>query len=153
MARRRSSHCHPQISQSTSRRSSARGRETGTGSDRGVCSFPFKKGETRSQRCHGHTRSAGMNHPRTRLQRAECPDTEDNARGHCQRTGNNCIQKDTDEMASLKRRESSVICSFRKSALLVEAPRGIAERDTAVRAIPPTRTASRHTADEWLCGV
>ncbi len=36
------------------------------------------------------------------------------------------------------------ICSFRKSALLVEVPRGIAaDRDTAVRTVTPTRTASR----------
>ncbi len=45
--------------------------------------------------------------------------------------------------ASLKRHKPTVICSFRKSALLVEVPRGIAaDRDTAVHTVTPTRTAS-----------
>ncbi len=44
-----------------------------------------------------------------------------------------------------------MICSFRKSALLVEVPRGIAaDRDTAVRTITPTRTASRQMMNGFV---
>ncbi len=50
-----------------------------------------------------------------------------------QKTGIDRNQEDTDRTASLKRCEPSVICSFRKYALLVEVPRGnAADRDTAV---------------------
>ncbi len=42
-------------------------------------------------------------------------------------------------------------CSFRKSALLVEVPRGIAaDRDTAVRTVTPTRTASRQMMNGFV---
>ncbi len=50
-----SSHCNPQIAQSTSRWFSARGRETSAGSDRGSPSHPREEREARSQRCHGYT--------------------------------------------------------------------------------------------------
>ncbi len=85
------------------------------------------------------------------LQRAECPDTEDNDRGCRRRIGNDWNQEDTARTASLKRREPTVICSFRKSALLVEVPRGIAaDRDTAVRTVTPTRTASRQRMNGFV---
>ncbi len=63
-----------------------------------------RKGEIAAMSCsYAHNRR--MNHPRTQLQCAECPDTEDNRkrlqpRGH----GRNSI---------LKKTRSSVICSFR----------------------------------------
>ncbi len=50
---RRGSYSNPQISQSVSRRSSARARETSTGGSRGCQSF--HKGKARSQRNHAHT--------------------------------------------------------------------------------------------------
>ncbi len=50
-----SSHCSPQIAQSTSRWFSARGREASAGSDRGSLSHPREEREARSQRCHGYT--------------------------------------------------------------------------------------------------
>ncbi len=50
-----SSHCNPQIAQSTSRWFSARGREASAGSDRGSPSHPREEREARSQRCHGYT--------------------------------------------------------------------------------------------------
>ncbi len=59
-----------------------------------------------------------MNHLRMQLQRAECPDTEDNDCGYRQRTKNVRNQEDTDGMASLKRCEQS-----------------------AIRTVPPTRIA------------
>ncbi len=78
-----------------------------------------------------------------RLQRARCPDTEENDHGGRWRIGNDHNQEDTAGTASLKRCEPTVICSFWKSALLVEVPRGIAaDRDTAVRTVAQTRTAS-----------
>ncbi len=41
---------------------------------------------------------------------------------------------------------------FRKSALLVEVPRGVTtDRNTAVHTVTLTRTASRQI-DEWICG-
>ncbi len=44
-----------------------------------------------------------------------------------------------------------MICSFKKSALLVEVPRGIAaDRDTAVRTVTPTRTASRQKMNGFV---
>ncbi len=49
-----SSHCSPQIAQSTSRWFSARGREASAGSDRGSLSHPREEREARSQRCHGY---------------------------------------------------------------------------------------------------
>ncbi len=52
-ARRRGSYSNPQISQSVSRRSSARAREISTGGGRGCQSF--HKGKARSQRNHAHT--------------------------------------------------------------------------------------------------
>ncbi len=54
--RRRGSYCHPQISQSISRRSSAC-RETSTAGGRGCQSF--HKGKARSQRNHAHTPTTG----------------------------------------------------------------------------------------------
>ncbi len=54
--RRRGSYCHPQISQSVSRRSST-WRETSTGGSRGCQSF--HKGKARSQRNHAHTPTTG----------------------------------------------------------------------------------------------
>ncbi len=51
--RRRGSYSNPQISQSVSRRSSARAREISTGGGRGHQSF--HKGKARSQRNHAHT--------------------------------------------------------------------------------------------------
>ncbi len=81
-----------------------------------------------------------MSHPQLQLQRVGCPDTEDNNHVCHQKTGNDHIQEDMDETASLKRREPSMICSFRKFALLIEVPRGItADRDTAVRTVLLTR--------------
>ncbi len=45
----------------------------------------------------------------------------------------------------------ALFCSFRKSALLVEVPRGIAaDRDTAVRTVMPTRTASRQMMNGFV---
>ncbi len=54
--RRRGSYCHPQISQSVSRRSSAC-RDTSTYGGRGCQSF--HKGKARSQRNHAHTPTTG----------------------------------------------------------------------------------------------
>ncbi len=78
------------------------------------CTFLLRK-----QRC---ARSVGMSHPHMRLQRVGCPYTEDNAQGRHQRTGNLM-----DGAVSLKRYEPSTICSFRETALLAEALRGIYE--------------------------
>ncbi len=78
-------------------------------------------------------------HPRTHLQRVGSPDTEDNDRVRHQQTWNDRNQKNTDETASWKRRDSpwSALLEF---ALLVEVPRGIAdERDSADRTFTPTR--------------
>ncbi len=50
-----------------------------------------------------------INHPRTQLQRAGCPDTEDNDRGCRRRIGNDRNQEDTARTASLKRCEPTVI--------------------------------------------
>ncbi len=55
--RRRGFYSNPQISQSVSRRSSARARETSMGGGRG-CQF-FHKGKARSQRNHAHTPTTG----------------------------------------------------------------------------------------------
>ncbi len=55
LARRKGSHCNPQIAQSTSRWLSARGREASAGSDRGSHSHPREEREARSQHCHGYT--------------------------------------------------------------------------------------------------
>ncbi len=49
------SHCNPQIAQSTSRWSSACGREARASSERGSRSHPREERETRSQRWHGYT--------------------------------------------------------------------------------------------------
>ncbi len=98
-----------------------------------------------------HADSERINHPRTQLRRAGCPDTEDNDHGCRRRLGNNRNQEDTAGTVSLKRREPTVICSFRKSALLVEVPRGIAaDRDTAVHTMMPTRTASRQMMNGFV---
>ncbi len=58
---------------------------------------------------------------------------------------------DTAGIASLNRCEPTVICSFRKSALLVEVPREIAtDRVAAVRTVTPTRTASRQILNGFV---
>ncbi len=60
-------------------------------------------------------------------------------------------QEDTAGTASLNRCEPTAICSFRKSALLVQVPKGVAaDRDTAVRTITPTRTASRQMMNGFV---
>ncbi len=85
------------------------------------------------------------------LQRTGCPDTEDNDHGCRRRIGNDRNQEDTAGTASLKRCEPTVICSFRKSALLVELPRGnAADRDRAVFTVTPTRTASRQMMNGFV---
>ncbi len=53
----RTIYCHPQISQSASRWSSARARETSMGGGRGCQSF--QKGKVRSQQNHAHTPTTG----------------------------------------------------------------------------------------------
>ncbi len=91
-ARRRGSYSNPQISQSVSRRSSARARETSRG-----CQSFHKEIATKS--CsYAHNRR--MSHPRTHLQHVGSPDTEDNDRVRHPQTGNDRNQKDTDETAS-----------------------------------------------------
>ncbi len=97
-------------------------------------------------------RAEGRAHkPRMQLQHAGCPDTEDKDRGCRRRIGNDRNQEDTAGTASLKRHEPTVIRSFRKSALLVEVPRGIsADRDTAVHTVTPTRTASRQMMNGFV---
>ncbi len=76
------------------------------GSDRGSPSHPREEREAHIE-C--------MNHPRTQLQRAGCPDTEDNDRGCRWRIENDRNQEDMDGTASLKICEPSEIrnCSFR----------------------------------------
>ncbi len=58
-----------------------------------------------------------------------------------------CLQSPHDR----GRCKPTVICSFRKSALLVEVPRGIAaDRDTTVHTVTPTRTASRQMMNGFV---
>ncbi len=139
--RRRGSYCHPQISQSVSRRSSAC-RETSTGGGRGCQSF--HKGKARSQRNHAHTpNNRRMSHPRTHLQRVGSPDTECNDRVRHPQTGNDRNQKDTDETASWIGRDRPWFALL-EFALLVEVPWGIAdERDSADRTVTPTRNKTK----------
>ncbi len=143
-ARRRGSYSNPQISQSVSRRSSARAREISTGGGRGCQSF--HKGKARSQRdrseiaakscSYAHNRR--MSHPRTQLQHVGSPDTEDNDRVRHPQTENDRNQKDTDETASWKRRDRPWFALL-EFALSVEVPRGIAdEMDSADRTVTPT---------------
>ncbi len=108
-----SSHCSPQIAQSTSRWFSARGREASAGSDRGS-PLPSPRGERGAIAALPwlHAQNERINHPRTQLQRAGCPDTEDNDRGCRQRIGNDRNQEDTAGTASSKRREPAVILLF-----------------------------------------
>ncbi len=79
-----------------------------------------------------------MSHPRTQLQRVGGPDTEDNDRVRHPQTENDRNQKDTDETASWKRRDSPWFALL-EFALSVEVLRGIAdERDSADRTVTPT---------------
>ncbi len=119
------SYCDPQISQSASRRSSAWARET-------------RKGEIAAMSCsYAHNRR--MSHPRTQLQRAGGPDTEDNDRGRHPQTENDRNQEDTDGTSSWKRRDRPWFALL-EFALSVEVPRGIAsERDSADCTVTPTR--------------
>ncbi len=58
-----------------------------------------RKGEIAAMSCsYAHNRH--MNHPRTQLQRAECPDTEGNDRVRHPQTENDRNQEDADEAAS-----------------------------------------------------
>ncbi len=126
-ARRRGSYINPQISQSVSRRSSARAREISTGGGRGC-------GRDRSEIMLIRPQQT----PRTQLQRVGGPDTEDNDRVRHPQTENDRNQKDTDETASWKRRDRPWFALL-EFALLVEVPRGIAdERDSADRTVTPT---------------
>ncbi len=135
--RRRGSYSNPQISQSVSRRSSARARETSTSGGRGCQSF--HKG---TKSC-SYTHSRRMSHPRMHLQRVGSPDTEDNDRVRHPQTGNDHNQKDTDETTSWKRRDRPWFALL-EFALLVEVPRGIAdERDSADRTVTPTRNKTK----------
>ncbi len=69
--------------------------------------------------------------------------TEDRKRPQPRGHGRNGVFKKT--------RTDRDFCSFRKSALLVEVPRGIAaDRDTAVRTVTPTRTASRQMMNGFV---
>ncbi len=62
--RQRGSYCHPQISQSARRWSSARARETSADGGRGCQSFEERKGEIAAKSCsYAHNRR--MSHPRT----------------------------------------------------------------------------------------
>ncbi len=107
-ARRRGSYINPQISQSVSRRSSARAREISTGGGRGCQSF--HKGKARSQRNHAHTpttdstnAASACRRPRHWRQRS-CPSSAERKRPQPEGHGRNGI---------LKKTRSSVICSFR----------------------------------------
>ncbi len=101
-----------------------------------------RKGEIAAMSCsYAHNRR--MNHPRTQLQCAECPDTEDNDRVRHPQTENDRNQEDTDEAASWKRRDRPWFALL-EFALLVEVPRGIAgERDSADCTVTPTRNKSK----------
>ncbi len=110
-ARRRGSYCNPQISQSVSRRSSARAREISTGGGRGCQSF--HKGKARSQRNHAHTPTtdAWVIHERSfSVSAAQTLKTmiADRKRPQPEGHGRNGI---------LKKTRSSVICSFRICSL------------------------------------
>ncbi len=113
LARRKGSHCNPQIAQSTSRWFSACGREASEGSDRRSPSYPREEGEARLLRCHGHTLTvnAWTIHERSFSMRG-CPDTEHNDRDCRRRIGNDCNQEDMDGTGSLKRREPPVIINY-----------------------------------------
>ncbi len=129
-ARRRGSYSNPQISQSVSRRSSARAREISMGGGRGCQSF--HKGKARSQRNHAHTSTtdAWVIHERSfSVSAAQTLKT----------TIVSVInQKDTDETASWKRRDRPWFALL-EFALSVEVLRGIAdERDSADRTVTPT---------------
>ncbi len=120
--RRRGSYSNPRISQSVSRRSSARAREISMGGGRGCQSF--HKGKARSQRNHAH----------------------DNDRVRHPQTENDRNQKDTDETASWKRRDRPWFALL-EFALSVEVPRGITdERYSADRTVTPTGTKQKWAA-------
>ncbi len=111
--RRRGSYSNPQISQSVSRRSSARAREISTGGGRGCQSF--HKGKARSHWNHAHmpTTDAWVIHerifrkPRHWRQRS-CPSSADRKRPQPEGHRRNGI---------LKKTRPSVICSFRICSL------------------------------------
>ncbi len=136
--RRRGSYSNPQISQSVSRRSSARARETSTSGGRGCQSF--HKG---TKSC-SYTHNRRMSHPRMHLQCVGSPDTEDNDRVRHPQTGNDHNQKDTDETASWKRRDRPWFALLEFALLVEVGPRGIAdERDSADRTVTPTRNKTK----------
>ncbi len=154
--RLRGSYSNPQISQSVSRRSSARAREISTGGGRGCQSF--HKAKTRSQRNHAHmpTTDTWVIHERSFSVSAA-------------QTLKTTIVSVIRRQETTATRRARTIASFSRCrfvqcpsgcgdlwfallefALSVEVPRGIAdERDSAVPLISANREQNK---DERLCG-
>ncbi len=122
LVRWRSSYCNHQFSQSASRQFSARAREVlGWVAVEGCPSF--HKREARSQRVHAHTLTvnAWVIHKRS-FSVLGTQTLKKTIVSVLRRRVTTATKRTRTERTSLKRCEPSMLCSFRKSALLVEVP-------------------------------